>query len=216
MGRTIIIGDIHGCYTEFCDLLEETNFQAGQDHLYLTGDIINRGPESKKVFLLVRELKAEVVLGNHEFHLLRANRLNLKGIPRIKKLKAEFGILYPQLLSYLSSWPCYIVTKDFILVHGGLSPLSDPAATAPELLVSIRTWDGTGRDIQLRSNPPWFDFYRGDKLVVFGHWAELGGVVRKNVIGVDTGCVYGKKLSALILPERKIISVPAQKIYCPI
>lgn len=70
-------------------------------------------------------------------------------------------------------------------------------------------------------NPPsnnlaWFEFYRGPKLFVFGHWAQLGGIVRENVVGLDTGCVYGKKLSALILPDREIITVKAKSNYCPI
>ena len=64
--------------------------------------------------------------------------------------------------------------------------------------------------------PPWFDFYTDDKLVVFGHWAAQEGVVRENAIGLDTGCVYGKKLTALVLPERELVSVKARKQYCEI
>jgi len=51
---------------------------------------------------------------------------------------------------------------------------------------------------------------------VFGHWAALGGVQREKVIGLDTGCVYGGKLSCLIWPERKIVSVNARKAYAKI
>ena len=71
----------------------------------------------------------------------------------------------------------------------------------------------------------WFDFYKGKKLVVFGHWAALNGIVKENVIGLDTGCVYGKKLTALVLsdsasspnsPKREIVSVQAKKQYLAI
>ena len=54
---------------------------------------------------------------------------------------------------------------------------------------------------------PWDDFYRGDKRVVFGHWARRGLVVAKHCIGLDTGCVYGGKLSAWIAEEDRIVQV---------
>lgn len=214
MGRTIIIGDVHGCYHEFQDLLKKVNFRQGRDHLYLTGDIINRGPQSKEVFLLSQKLEAKIVLGNHELFLLKRSSSRNPNFTWTQDIKEEFGEIYPQLIQSIKSWPHYIETKDFILVHGGLSPIHSLAETEPELLVTIRTWDGRGQDLQSKDNPPWFDFYKGSKLVVFGHWARMEGIVRENVIGLDTGCVYGKHLSALIFPGRTIIRVPAH-LYSP-
>jgi hypothetical protein len=48
---------------------------------------------------------------------------------------------------------------------------------------------------------------------VFGHWARPEPVVRPNAIGLDTGCVYGGELTAVILPERRLVSVPARRVY---
>ena len=103
-----------------------------------------------------------------------------------------------------------------MLVHAGLVPGLHPDQTAPWDLVTIRTWDGEGEDLKNPDNPPWFDFYEGDDLVVFGHWAALGGISRSNVIGLDTGCVYGGELSCLILPERKFVRVSAERQYAAI
>ncbi|MCP4294385.1 MAG: hypothetical protein GY786_02125 [Proteobacteria bacterium] len=216
MGRTIIIGDVHGCYLEFQNLLNKVGFNKGKDHLYLTGDIINRGPRSREVFLLSQEIGAQVVLGNHEFFLLKHASAEVTNYGWIEDLKVEFGTLYPKLIRSIKTWPHFIETEEFLLVHGGLSPIHPPEKTDPQTLVSIRTWDGCGDDLRSKKNPPWYDFYKGSKLVVFGHWGALEGIVKKNVIGLDTGCVYGKKLSALILPGREIVSVPAQEVYCPI
>jgi len=214
--RTIIVGDIHGCYLEFLDILNRIGFEKGKDQLYLTGDVINRGPQSKEVFLLIQELEAISILGNHELYLLREAEDSIEPYTWVADLKKEFGSLYSDFLESIRTWPLFIETEDFILVHGGLIPAVPLAESDPFILTNIRTWDGLGKDLKSKQNPPWFDFYQGEKLVVFGHWAALEGVVRPHVIGLDTGCVYGKKLSALLLPERKVISVPAREVHCPI
>ena len=63
------------------------------------------------------------------------------------------------------------------------------------------------------ANPSWYELYRLSKLVVFGHWAKRGLVIRKNVMGLDTGCVYGNQLTAVVLPEKTLFQVPAKQIY---
>ncbi len=212
MTRTIIIGDVHGCLHELEALLDKVNFKPGKDMLYFLGDIINRGPYSKEVFLKIRQLKAKSVIGNHEFHLLRCTKAG-KNHKIIKRIRQEFGSEYENLIKDISLWPFYLETRDFLLVHGGLVPGVSLESTDPYLLTSIRTWDGQGVDINSPENPPWFEFYNDFKLVVFGHWAAMNGVVRDNAIGLDTGCVYGKKLTALILPGKEFVSVPAEKEY---
>lgn len=215
--RVIIIGDIHGCYLEFQALLDELNFSVEKDQLYLTGDILNRGPSPKKVYKLMKKTKAISVLGNHELHVLRALRKQgIKRIERLSRLRDEFGSLFYEFIEDLQTWPLYIENDDFLLVHAGLVPGVPVEKTDPAHLTTIRSWDGIGENLKDPDNPPWFDFYFGSKLVVFGHWAALGGIVNKRVIGLDTGCVYGKYLSALVFPEKHIISVPAQEAYCPI
>lgn len=212
MKRSIIIGDVHGCLHELERLVERVRYHPEKDSLYFLGDIINRGPFSKECFFKVLNLKGVSIKGNHEWHAVQYARLN-KETPVFSRLRKEFGTDYPDFLSTIADWPVYIETDDFILVHGGLVPGIPLEESDDYLLTSIRTWDGIGRDIKNPDNPPWFDFYMGSKLVVFGHWARLGGLKRKNVIGLDTGCVYGRELSALLLPERRIVSVPAEKAY---
>lgn len=213
--RTIIIGDVHGCLAELEALITEVNYQPGKDRLFFVGDIINRGPHSYETFFRMIDLKGRSVLGNHEWSLLERHASG-RFSERYLQLKGVFGSQFLFLLDEIARWPLYIETDDFILVHGGLVPGKAPEDSDPRILTNIRTWDGKGDDLTNPANPPWFDLYDGEKLVVFGHWAALEGVVRGNVIGLDTGCVYGKKLSALILPGREIVSVPAQQAYVTI
>lgn len=213
--RTIIIGDVHGCLAELNSLITKVNYQKGKDELYFLGDLVSRGPFSKEVFFRILELEGKSILGNHEWQLLQQvnnNRL----FKNSKKLQSEFGADFDFFLDEIRCWPVFIETNQFILVHGGLDPSKELNESDPGILTSIRTWDGAGKELNNPENPPWFELYQGKKLVVFGHWAALKGIVRKNVIGLDTGCVYGRELSALILPERKIITVAAERVYRPV
>ena len=81
--------------------------------------------------------------------------------------------------------------------------------------MNIRTWDEKGEDIKSDFNPAWYSYYKNKKTVIYGHWANQGLNVRENTIGLDTGCVYGYKLSGVLFPERKILQVSALKTYYP-
>ena len=125
---------------------------------------------------------------------------------------------YPSLILGFS-FPHFLEEENFIVVHAGLLPNKKPQQTDLEDLVKIRKIADPKNPKILKS---WFDFYTAKKLIVFGHWAALNGIVRDNAIGLDTGCVYGKKLTALILsdfasspnsPKREIVSVQAKKQY---
>ena len=215
--RTIIVGDVHGCIDELNELLERLKIRPKTDRVIFIGDLINKGPASYEVYKRFKELQATSILGNHEFRVLRQVKHRAERDAPYRALKDSFGRKrFKKYLADIQKWPCFIEEDEFLVVHAGIVPDCPPKETDPGILVNIRTWDGVGKDLQNKTNPPWFDGYLGDRLVVFGHWAALGGIVRENVIGLDTGCVYGKELSALVLPDREIISVPAHKIYCPI
>ncbi|MDT8448292.1 MAG: metallophosphoesterase [bacterium] len=214
--RTLIVGDVHGCVDELAALTELVGYVPGQDRLIQVGDLINRGPDSLGTWKLFKELKGQAVLGNHELHLIR----DAQGIEVKKRwlgeFKEYFGSHFVPYLADIKSWPLYIEEDNLMVVHAGLVPGQHPSQSDPRQVTSIRTWDGWGQDLQNEANPPWFDFYQGPKLTVFGHWAKLNGLVRDHVVGLDTGCVYGKELTGLLLPERVLVSVPAARTYCPI
>ena len=87
----------------------------------------------------------------------------------------------------------------------------------PYVLLSVRTWDGKGEDLNNPEDPAWFECVTWPKTVIFGHWAAKGLVDNvPGFIGLDSGCVYGKYLSAYCLEERKFYSVPAARPYSPI
>ena len=211
--RTIIIGDIHGCLDEFKELLKKVKYNSASDRLILTGDLISKGPYSFETLQLARTLNAEVVTGNHELAFL----LYLKNKKRpYKSFYALKQRMLPQLeewIHWLENLPLYIEEDDFIVVHAGLHPSQHPEKTPPHILTTIRTWDGRGETLHTSCDPAWFDLYQGNKLVVFGHWAQRGLIVQHNVIGLDSGCVYGNALSALILPKRQIIQIKARQVY---
>lgn len=191
--RTLIIGDVHGCIRELDLLLAKVGYTSN-DRLIFVGDLINKGPSSLAVLQRVKELGAEVTLGNHELALLLD--IERGATPKFPR----------EYIEWMRSWPAFIDTKDFLIVHGGLVPGEDYSKSDPRDLARIRLWQ----------DRPWFEFYREKKLVVFGHWAAMGLVWRDNAIGLDTGCVYGKQLSCLELPGRKLTQVDAFEQYTEI
>ena len=225
--KTFIIGDIHGCYKEFLELLKKGAYHPKTHRLILTGDMINRGPDSLKVLEWVKKHQVEVVRGNHEQLFINQNFLP----PVLTKLAKDMGKNLEKWLIWLKKLPFYIEEKDFLVVHAGLVPQQDPKDSDPHLLMHIRTWPVKKQSHPPLSPPanipdfvqpaptrkqdflPWHDFYTKKKLVVYGHWAKQGLSLKKNSIGLDTGCVYGGQLSGLLLPERKIIQTPAHKNY---
>lgn len=213
--RTIIIGDVHGCIDELHQLLSEVNFDKNNDRLIFLGDLINKGPSSKKVVRFVMEGGHESIIGNHE-------RGFLKSLKDERYFKRGFKKFYEsfedkkertQVIEWLKELPLYIEEDDFICIHAGLEPNIPLEQQRAGIATRIRTWGGDRDDLDNPNDPPWYDFYKGNKLVVFGHWAMKGIVQKENVIGLDSGCVWGGALSALILPERKIVSVKAFKQY---
>ncbi len=195
--RTLVIGDVHGCLRELDLLLEKVGFRQGSDRLIFVGDLINKGPNSLGVLQRVFELKAEVVIGNHELAMLNSKAA---GYPR-------------ELVNWVKTWPTYIEEKDFMIIHGGLIPGVHPKDSDPGIFTRLRTWSPKFIAPGKKDDPAWYEFYTGQKLVVFGHWAAKGLVIRDNAIGIDTGCVYGRQLTCLTLPSRELTQVNALEVY---
>jgi bis(5'-nucleosyl)-tetraphosphatase (symmetrical) len=193
--RTIFIGDVHGCFDELELLIKKINYAAKSDRLIFLGDLINKGPKSDEVVKYVQALKAEVILGNHE----------------LAYLKKENGKKDWQ--KWFATFPSFIEEEKFIAVHGGIAPGLKLNATPNKILTRLRTWDGSGNEVNSPAHLPWFFSYQENKPVFFGHWAALGLVQYKNVTGLDSGCAYGGELSAWILETKELVQVKAKKCY---
>ena len=222
--RTIFIGDIHGCCAEFEALLKAVEFAPGRDRLLLTGDAFTRGPDPLGVWQAIRATGAEMVLGNHETSLLpQLQAIAAGGPPDALNQSHGLGLreLLPhaeELVAWLERLPLAIDEPRFLLVHAGINPDTGLAGSTPDELVYIRTWPPTGGI----EGPRWHDHLPpGGKLIVFGHDAPRGLVVKRPpgagpgvrpyLIGLDSACVFGGHLSAYLLEEDRILQVPAQR-----
>lgn len=212
--RTLIIGDVHGCYDELELLIQKMDFDPIDDDLIFVGDVINRGPKSLDVLKFIASHKCRVIKGNHEIAFIRYAKSGIiKKDSSFNTILNEMGDEKEKWLEWIDSWPLFIEEENFIVVHGGLCPGFHPKNTSADILTRIRTWDGKGENLNNLSNPPWDHFYHGEKLIVFGHWSQRGLVVKENIIGLDSGCVWGGSLTGVELPQRKIYQVKAKKAY---
>lgn len=235
MGRRIFIGDIQGCRVELERLLEAVSFDPAGDVLHPVGDLVNRGPDSLGTLRLLSSLDAGAVLGNHDLHLLavRAGKSELRSRDTLDELLAADDAA--GLCAWLSTLPFLRVWDDLYLVHAGLHPeWTDPLGKLGDLTpdspgaegvfaVRVRHCDPAGGQPESdgpRARPPykpWFEHYdpdrHGGRGVVFGHWAMMGLVHRAHLRGLDTGCVWGGKLTAWIAEEDRLVDVPAERAY---
>lgn len=252
------IGDIQGCVLPFEELLEKLAFDPNEDKLWLTGDLVNRGPDSLQTLRLVKKLGASVVtvLGNHDLHFLaiaekiRRNRTGdtLKQIRKApdldeliawlrqqplvhcdKKLKVilvHAGV-YPgwsrkQLLQYARSVERKIQGKKylkFLQKMYGRQPVGwndqlkgwQRIRFITNALTRMRYCDARGNlnftqkcapGSQPKKLMPWYEHpnMKCKKWrIVFGHWSSLGYIQNNRVISLDSGCVWGGKLTAVRL-----------------
>lgn len=215
-GRRLFVGDLHGCRQELDDLLAAFAFAPGRDRLYSVGDVVGKGPDVRGTLRRLKDLGAEAVAGNHEMALLKAARkdsASSKGRDYLQSLGDEA----PAWTTWIAAWPLYLDLGDILLVHAGLEPgKSDPADMDPRVLTRIRTWDGEGKDLNRAGDPPWFEVSQPGKTVVFGHWAMRGLVDLPRFKGLDTGCVYGGKLTGWSPEEGRFFQAPARKVYVSI
>jgi bis(5'-nucleosyl)-tetraphosphatase (symmetrical) len=163
------IGDIQGCHTEFCELLDLIGFSPREDRLWLVGDLVNRGPDSLAVLREVMALgdAATTVLGNHDFHLLTVaagHRTPHEGDTIDTILAAPDR---DAVVDWLTARPLVAIDGDLLLVHAGLLPSWTPATAlmlsreVQAMLASDRAHDFLG---VLYGDEPrrWHDDLAGD------------------------------------------------------
>ncbi len=216
--RRLFVGDLHGCLPELDALLAKFAFRPGIDRLFSVGDVVGKGPDVPGTLRRLKELGAHAVLGNHDFALLQAARQMQAGRkPKHADYPASLGEERDEWIAYLSAWPFYLELPDIILTHAGLEPgKSHPAAMDPRILMQIRTWDGSGQDLNRDGDPPWFECIHPGKIIVFGHWAKRGLIDLPGFKGLDTGCVYGGKLTGWCPEENIFLQVEAARAYAPV
>lgn len=227
MGRTIIVGDVHGCVRELEDLLSYVGLGRG-DALVMVGDLVVRGPRPHEVVALLRSLGARAVRGNHEDRLLRWRRslgtAAELSIGNVTRRTAE--VLKSRDWEYLETLPLWIDLPDhgIRVVHAGVVPDVPIEEQAPRTLMYVRSLGPNNEPSDVRSTRSWCHAYGGPEHVVFGHNALPEPEVAEHATGIDTGAVYGGRLTAMVLregerpppaAERKtvLVSVPAHRIY---
>ncbi len=217
MTRTLVIGDVHGCRDELEDLL--TAFApASGDQLVAVGDLVNKGPDSAGVLDLVERHEILCAQGNHEAKLLRmAETPPDRWSEKERRYEKRLGASVSETAARVAAWPLWIDLGTLVVVHAGLEPgKSRLEEMSRQVLLTIRTWDGIGAELDRPENPAWFDCMHWPVPVVFGHWAMRGFVDRPDVKGLDTGCVYGRELTGWCPEEQRFYRVPARAAYAPL
>lgn len=220
MRRTLVIGDVHGCSAELQDLLDACAYAEG-DRIVFVGDLVAKGPDSRGVLAMMRKLEAQSVRGNHDQAVLRwqdpAARAQVpdRG-PHHLRLARE---LSEEDWAQLQSLPLWLHLPDLgvLVVHGGVVPGVPLEDHDPELIMNMRTLrpDGTGSR-RPEDGVLWGSVWPGPERVIFGHHATAGLQLHPHALGLDSGCVYGHGLTAVILPEDRIVTVPSREAYVPI
>lgn len=228
-----IIGDIHGCSSELRLLLQILGYDFdGTDKathserrmVVFLGDLVNRGPDTPGVLRLVMNMveskDALCVLGNHDEKLLRYLRGETKpGMElsaSLMQLRTESDDFRKRIVQFLESIPTQIPLDEgkLIVAHAGIkeSLQGVESAEARDFALNGQL---TGK-IDEQGNPVrynWAADYRGKPYVVYGHSPVREPAWLNRTIGIDTGCVYGGKLTALRYPEMALVSVPAASVY---
>lgn len=211
MSRTIIIGDIHGCFDELCDLLKLINLKA-DDRVIAVGDLITKGPKSAQVLdLFISDQRFSSVVGNHD----RRIRQHLRGeaVPLTRQQREAIQQLDHNREGYsefLRSLPYIIELPNHLVVHAGIRPGVPFAEQMASDLTEIRTM---GADPTRRRGTAWYKIYRGPKTILFGHWPKKKPKRAPFAIGLDTGCVYGGHLTGYIIESDEFVSVLARATY---
>jgi len=199
--RKFAISDIHGCRKTFEALLDQIGLTT-EDELYLLGDYIDRGPDSKGVIDYIWQLQTDgyrlhCLRGNHEEMMLasmidkryRENWIGFNGgAETIRSFEAKSWVDIPEnYLVFLHELEYYLEVDDYILVHAGLDFENDTPFEDKEALIWIRNWYES------------IDYdWLGDRIIVHGHTPQpstntkdmLKNIEELQVVDIDNGCVF--------------------------
>lgn len=227
--RTIFVGDIHGCINEFNELLRKLSYNPEEDRLILLGDLIDRGPDSIAVVAKAKEMRVECLMGNHEHKFIKWFRSQGTRVDVYNK-RDFYTKLSGQDIVYIHDMPTSIELDNIIAVHAGLKPGIALSSQTKDDLMYLRYTDQDRKFVSLKKINKlgkeatgaifWTEFWTGPKNVVYGHNVHSYEDPRIEetapgvfCYGIDTGCCFGGRLTALIWETREIVQVQAKRAY---
>ncbi|KAI8380114.1 Metallo-dependent phosphatase-like protein [Blakeslea trispora] len=233
--RIFVVGDVHGCISEFNKLIEKLNYNPSTDQLILAGDLTSKGPDSISVIRRARELGALCVRGNHDDKVVRFKTFQLeKGESAMKPANANMpeGDVPDRLkfknyhepialnmtqedYDYLSSCPVILhlpLLNNTVVVHGGIDPkVSSLQDQVPYLVMNMRDIDGANQpNKEIGTGTQWASVWNSDQnkmMVFYGHDSKRGLNIKQTTFGLDSGCVYGNQLSAIDMRTKELTQV---------
>ena len=232
-----IIGDVHGCFDELVALLEKLGYNVGGPpgrptahhpegrRAVFVGDLVDRGPNSPGVLRLVMAMVADAaalcVPGNHDIKLVR----KLKGrdvqithglAETLAQLAGEPDDFKRSVMEFLDGLVSHYVLDDgrLVVAHAGLKQeLQGRASGQVREFALYGETTGETDEFGLPVRHNWADDYRGSATVVYGHTPVPAAEWLNRTICIDTGCVFGGKLTALRYPEKELVHVQASRTY---
>lgn len=238
-----IIGDVHGCADELCELLTRLGYSAcfkgsGEDReaivetppgrlAIFVGDLVDRGPKSpdaiRIAMALVNSNRGYAVIGNHDAKFgrwLQGRQVKLAhGLDRTaQQFQNESPSFKASTLSFIERLPPYLWLADgqLAVAHAGIK--EDMLGKISHEIRSFCLFgetSGSTDEMGLPVRYNWAAEYEGDTSVVYGHTPVPNAEWQNNTLCLDTGCCFGGRLSALRWPEREIVSIPAAATYSP-
>ena len=230
-----IIGDVHGCFDELVELLSQLGHAVDETKsavqsvngrkLIFVGDLVDRGPKIPHVLKLVMsavaEGKALCVPGNHDMKLMRKLRGRDVQITHglaesLAQLTNEPEDFRKRVAEFIDDLVSHYVLDDgkLVVAHAGMKESMQgrgSGAVREFALYGETTGETDEFGLPVRYN--WAAEYRGTATVVYGHTPVPKPEWLNRTINIDTGCVFGGKLTALRYPEKELVSVPAKKTY---
>ncbi|MGW6874463.1 polynucleotide kinase-phosphatase [Streptomyces xanthophaeus] len=224
-----IVGDIHGCSSELETLLGKLGYEDGVHPQGRTavfvGDLVDRGPDSpgvlRRVMGMVKSGNALCVPGNHENklgrHLKGSKVQRTHGLAEtIEQLEAEPEEFVQEVREFIRGLVSHYVLDGgrLVVCHAGL-PEKYHGRTSGRVRSHALYGETTGEtdEFGLPVRYPWAEDYRGKAAVVYGHTPVPDTSWINNTICLDTGAVFGGRMTALRWPERELVDVPAEKVW---
>ncbi|WSA79639.1 polynucleotide kinase-phosphatase [Streptomyces sp. NBC_01799] len=227
-----IIGDIHGCSSELESLLGKLGYVDGAHPegrtAVFVGDLVDRGPDSpgvlRRVMSMVAAGNALCVPGNHENKLgryLKGGKVQhthglAETIEQLDREDAKDPAFREQVREFIDGLVSHYVLDGgkLVVCHAGL-PEKYHGRTSGRVRSHALYGDTTGEtdEFGLPVRYPWAEEYRGRAAVVYGHTPVPSTSWVNNTLCLDTGAVFGGKMTALRWPERELVDVPAEKVW---